>query len=136
MDCRHDTMLIDQPESALRPDAQWRMDEWIRVLNASKVVEDAIRDTDGAFNGMAFIHHEHYYLDKPGKKFTRVVCCSGTQRFVHAFVENATGKVIKSAGWPSPAKDKDGLAYRFDLMETASRINLYTQGTRASFYVR
>lgn len=134
---KHTGIVIEQPESMLTPDVPFRMDEYVRVLNASKVVEDAVRNTDGnSFNGMAFIHHEHFSLDKPGKKFTRVVRCSGNQRFVHCFIENATGKVIKSAGWSAPAKDKAGLAYRYDLMNTESRIALYTGGTRVTFYVR
>lgn len=127
-------LILEQPESEGRPDAQWRMMEWVRVLNASKVIEDAVKPTMKSYNGMAFVHHEHYYLDKPGKKFTRVVVCRGNQRFVHAFVENATGMVIKSAGWASPAKEKAGLAYRYDLMDEDSRITLYTAGTNANMY--
>lgn len=40
---------------------------------------------------------------------------SGNGLSVHAFVERSTGKLIKAAGWKAPAKDKDGLAYRYDL---------------------
>lgn len=49
-----------------------------------------------------------------GQKFDRIV---DTQhgRHVHAFVERITGQVIKAAGWKAPQKDKNGLAYRYDL---------------------
>lgn len=37
------------------------------------------------------------------------------QRMVHAFVERETGKLIKAASYKAPQKDKNGLAYRYDL---------------------
>ena len=58
-------------------------------------------------------------VDKPGRKFVRIVqkytSDHGSGRSVHAFVELATGKLIKAAGWTAPQKDKSGLAYRADL---------------------
>lgn len=46
-----------------------------------------------------------------GRVFDRIV----VNRSAHAFIERATGKLIKAATWKAPQKDKDGLAYRFDL---------------------
>lgn len=123
------------PESQLNPDVQWRMEEYVRVLNASVVV-DAATGKRFSSREFAYVPFEKFALDKPGKKFTRITRSTENQTFVHCFVENETGKVIKAAGWKAPAKDKDGLAYRYDLMDEESRHDLYSQGTRATFYVR
>lgn len=40
---------------------------------------------------------------------------------VHAFVEKATGKVMKPGGWKSPQREKNGLAVRYDLTDDESR---------------
>lgn len=60
-----------------------------------------------------------------GQKFDRIVISSTTkfdrerghtgQRSVHAFVERATGALIKSAGWKAPAKIKTGWATKYNL---------------------
>lgn len=54
-----------------------------------------------------------------GRKYDRIVqTLRGTnypQKSVHAFVERRTGKLIKAATWEAPQRDKDGLAYRFNL---------------------
>jgi len=47
---------------------------------------------------------DQFFAQKPGRKFTRIVCATTTQAFVHAFVENVTGEVYKAEGWRSPAK--------------------------------
>jgi hypothetical protein len=71
---------------------------------------------------------EHYYIDTPGRKVTRIVQCTqekdGTLRSksVHCFIDNATGDVYKAAGWKAPAKGArgnivtglDDIADRFD----------------------
>lgn len=74
-------------------------------------------------------HHNHFhYLNvEPGAKFDRIVIranMSGAhdegQRSVHAFVERATGRLVKPASWRSPAKRKDGsLQSKYDLSDTA-----------------
>lgn len=39
-----------------------------------------------------------------------------TQRYIHAFVDRATGGLIKAASWKAPQKNSDGsLSVRFDL---------------------
>lgn len=55
-----------------------------------------------------------------GRKYDKVIQHPRNNQFgrggsVHAFIERETGKLIKAATWASPQKDKDGLAYRFDL---------------------
>lgn len=55
-----------------------------------------------------------YTIDTPGPKFTRIVMSTPSynghpgQRSVHAFVENATGDLLKAAGWKAPAKGRRG----------------------------
>lgn len=60
-----------------------------------------------------------FYLDTPGRKFTRVVMDVSGQRSVHAFIDNQTGDVLKSAGWKAPAK-----GVRFSLTDDSSRATL------------
>jgi hypothetical protein len=46
---------------------------------------------------------------EPGRKFDRlVISYAGKSRSCHAFVERATGLLIKDAGWKAPAKRSDG----------------------------
>ena len=49
----------------------------------------------------------HFELDRPGKRFVRIVMCSPS-RSVHAFVDLATGDLLKAAGWKAPAKGARG----------------------------
>lgn len=125
------TVTIEMPDSQSNPDVSWRIAEYVRVLNACAVVEAAIRTGSDRF---AYVPERTFYADTPGPKFTRIVMRSSGQEMVHCFIENATGKVIRSAGWKAPAKDKDGLAYRYDLMDEVSRTELYQAGTWVSFY--
>lgn len=60
-----------------------------------------------------------------GRRFARVVSDEGfgRQRFVHAFVDMTNGDVLKSAGWKSPQRSRDGrLAVRYNLANPASRV--------------
>jgi hypothetical protein len=55
-----------------------------------------------------------------GRKFDRIVQTNltGTNGYVHAFVERATGKLVKAAGWNAPAKYVGGvLASKYDLSD-------------------
>lgn len=53
---------------------------------------------------------------EPGAVYTRIVQADKYgSRSVHAFVVNATGDLVKSAGWKAPQKDKDGIAARYNL---------------------
>ena len=69
---------------------------------------------------------EHFVIEMPrkGQKFFRIVQVYGghsSGRSVHAFVEIATGKLIKSAGWKAPAKRTNGeLQSKFNLLDDAS----------------
>lgn len=59
----------------------------------------------------------------PGKRFSRLAHVeNGRPASVHAFVENASGALIKANGWKAPAKsttDPSGFAVRFDLSTAA-----------------
>jgi hypothetical protein len=61
----------------------------------------------------------YVYDVERGQKFDKITqrdtYSSAGQLSVHAFVERSTGKLIKAASWKAPAKDKSGLAYRYDL---------------------
>lgn len=69
---------------------------------------------------------EHFAVETPrkGQKYFRIVQVYGghsSGQSVHAFVEIATGKLIKSAGWKSPAKRTNGeLQSKFNLLDDAS----------------
>jgi hypothetical protein len=43
-----------------------------------------------------------------GKKYARIVLENGSSKSVHSFVEIATGNILKSASWQTPAKGKRG----------------------------
>src|SRR6476646_2903628 len=60
-----------------------------------------------------------FSLDKPGRKFTRVVMHTPGQQIVHAFIDNATGDVLKPAGWKAPAKGA-----RYNLLDEDSFVTL------------
>ena len=64
-------------------------------------------------------HGERYtFAVVPGRKFDKILQSygkTGHHGSVHAFVERATGKLIKPASWSSPQKGVNGLAYRYDL---------------------
>jgi hypothetical protein len=58
---------------------------------------------------------------KAGQKYVRIVHGTGSQRSVHAFVEMATGALVKAAGWKAPAKRADGrLQSQYNLLDDAS----------------
>lgn len=84
-----------------------------------------------ALQGMFDRHAEgHPYLSQTvfvemGNKFARVATDNGTQRMVHAFVDMATGDVIKPAGWKAPQKDKSGLAVRYRLADPADKARCF-----------
>lgn len=65
-----------------------------------------------------------YSVGQPGAKNVRIVMNTGSQygTSVHAFVELATGNLLKAAGWKAPAKgirgnivdDLEAVKARFD----------------------
>ena len=63
---------------------------------------------------------DYEYYVEAGVKFDKIVQRTtkyeGGQRSVHAFVERATGDLIKAAGWKAPAKIKTGWATKFNLV--------------------
>lgn len=63
-------------------------------------------------------HVDYEFTVEYGKKYDRLIQTNkrfGVTRCVHGFIERATGMLIKPAGWNAPQRDKDGLAYRYDL---------------------
>lgn len=79
---------------------------------------DALNERCGEY----FAHH-YPNIEPPafgfeiGSKFIRIYQESGSHRSVHAFLDRATGDVIKPAGWKAPQRDKDGLAVRYRLAD-------------------
>lgn len=50
-----------------------------------------------------------YAAAAPGQKVTRIVMTvDGKPSSVHCFIDNATGDVLKAAGWKAPAKGARG----------------------------
>jgi hypothetical protein len=80
-------------------------------------LEDKFNDPAGE-QRKRFPHFVYEIEVEPGKKFDRIVISFSTgreeangrrpQRSVHAFVEKATGRLCKSAGWRAPAKRSNG----------------------------
>ena len=73
------------------------------------------------------VGREHFEIEKPkaNQRFFRIIQVatdtSGSGRSVHAFVEIATGKIVKAAGWKAPAKYSNGeLASKYNLLENES----------------
>jgi len=59
---------------------------------------------------------------KAGQRFFRIVQTdNGRGKSVHAFIEIATGKIVKPAGWKAPAKYSNGeLASKYNLLNDDS----------------
>ena len=82
-----------------------------------------------------------YVLDAPsfavekGQKFDRITQTQGSGAHVHAFVEKATGKLIKAASWKAPAKDKNGPAYRYDLSTDEGRLEAIFNADKHGSYL-
>jgi len=70
-----------------------------------------------------------FSLDKPGRKFTRVVMDTGSKS-VHAFFDNATGDVLMAAGWGAPAKGA-----RYNLLDEDSFATLLSRCDFAGGYL-
>jgi hypothetical protein len=59
----------------------------------------------------------HYTLEvERGVKFDRITISRDGHKSVHAFVERATGALIKPAGYKAPAKLKSGWATKYNLI--------------------
>ena len=88
--------------------------QYAEALTEKSARETAEKQLEGQTYAKAYI-----YAVESGQKFDKITqrdtYSSAGQLSVHAFVEKSTGKLIKAAGWKAPAKDKNGLAYRYDL---------------------
>lgn len=90
--------------------------EYIEALNASLLLMN-----NG--NGPTY---ERSFTAVWLRKFVKIVSVEGGQHAgCHAFVEIATGNLIKSGGWKAPQKNSDGtLAVRFALADAGVRQGL------------
>ena len=93
---------------------QERAEEYARVLTAKKHAQwkHAQREVF-----MVQAHTE-------GQKYVRIVDDQGNGQgqSVHSFISTETGGVHKSAGWTSPARDRNGKVYpaKYNLLDDAS----------------
>lgn len=72
------------------------------------------------------------------RKYWRIVMDNGSGsygRSVHAFVDSATGDLLKAGGWKAPQRDKDGLAVRFNLLDDASFASALERADWAGAYL-
>jgi len=71
-------------------------------LIAAQSFVDWINDTADTPEGYV------WSLDRPGAKVVRIVMAHHSSKAVHAFVDLATGDLLKAAGWKAPAKGVRG----------------------------
>jgi len=83
-----------------------RIFQWLDALTAD-------------YNAVGHVHGIMFTCDEPrrGQRYVRIVQSDldGNARSVHAFYDQRTGDVYKSAGWKAPAKH-----VRFNLLDDAS----------------
>lgn len=119
--------LTDTTTRPQAPSLSERLDFYVAVMNAREADRrEAVNAKHVAERGRLLYPEGGQYatftLDKPGRKFTRIVMTvTGGQRSVHAFVDRA-GKVYKPAGWKAPAAGA-----RFDLMDNDSLRDLLSR---------
>lgn len=100
-------------------------------MNTNEISE-AVAEYVAQLNEISPVHsgvrYATYTLETaPRAKYSRVVMNTGGSHggSVHAFIELATGKVMKPAGWKGPVKGKDGKvrpAYDLTIPESRSAI--------------
>jgi hypothetical protein len=73
----------------------------------AKAQERANKDYAAFQNGGAIGNPPKLEVE-PGKRYIRIVACSPGQRHAWAFVDTATGDVLKPDGWKRPAKGARG----------------------------
>lgn len=111
-------------------------EEWIHLLNeAEEERRVAVNAKHRAEFGRDLYpeggRYATFTLDRPGRKFTRVVMTvSGGARSVHAFFDQRTGDVFKSAGWGAPAK-----GVRYNLLDADSRSRMFARMDWAGGYL-
>lgn len=54
------------------------------------------------------------FVAQPGTKNIRIVCVERQYKSVYCFIEQATGNILKSAGWKAPAKGARGSIWNED----------------------
>lgn len=111
-------------------------EEWLRRLNEDEVARRAeVNASHRAEFGRDLYptgsQYATFTLDRPGRKFTRVVMTTEHgDRSVHAFFDHNTGDVLKDAGWSAPAKGA-----RFNLLDAESRERMFARMSWTSGYL-
>ena len=86
-------------------------------LNWSSYSTNEKRDEEYARKRYEEQQIEEPWKTQKGSKFIKIICGGS----VHAFVEIATGKLVKPAGWSAPATVKGGdLQSKFNLLDDDS----------------
>ncbi len=89
-------------------DFQTALNNWLNKVNAMLLAHHAERKFT--------IPPTQVSIDPGGKKYLRVVSSSGAHdRSAYAFIEVATGNVLKPDGWKGPAKGARGNIYTENL---------------------
>ena len=123
----------------LAPSVASLIQEYVAVLNAKEVARRAAENekaaAEGGFEktfGYSAEQYAHFSIDPRGRKYVRIVQDTGGQygKSVHAFVDAATGDVLKAAGWTGPAK-----GVRFNLLDVDSRIACFEAAEFAGGYL-
>lgn len=90
---------------------------------------DALHESVALMNEGRQYVSEYTFEPQWGQKYIRIVMRdSGRGGSVHAFVDIATGALVKAAGWRAPQRNSDNsLAVRFNLADNAERAELCAQ---------
>lgn len=110
-------------------------EEWLRLLNEAeelrRVEVNAKHRAEFGRDLYESARYATFTLDRPGRKFTRVVMTTEHgDRSVHAFFDQQTGDVYKSAGWGAPAK-----GVRYNLLDAESRERMFARLTFTGGYL-
>lgn len=93
------------------------MEPWIPEVFAQKLSEK--HSTTPIF---ADRKKDFEYVVEEGRKFDKIVNNEEGNRYVHAFIEKATGRLAKPDSWTRPAKWGNDLASKYTL-QTIDDIN-------------
>lgn len=113
------TVFVELPKTEAS-ELRRRIAAWLETLNFKEQVrrKEVNAEHFAKYGRELYPHggaYARFYLDAPGRKYTRVVMeTEDGSKSVHAFVILGTGEVLKSAGWGKPAAGT-----RFDLRSDA-----------------
>lgn len=93
------------------------------VMERAQVLATTLTEKLHARWEHAKAHGDSFVVESPRKnqRFFRILMVGRSQQSVCCFIEIATGKVIKAAGWKAPAKRSNGeLQSKYNLLDDAS----------------